>query len=82
MYFTFIGKKEIFFAADCPANTVSQAIRANIENKDGIFGKEPQKPLCGEEENGSFSLGLNDRYFFKFEPFERFSCEVLGDGEK
>lgn len=82
MYFTFTCKKEIFIEANCPAGKVSQAIRDNIENKDGIFGKAPQKPFCGEEINGLFSLGLNDRYFFKHEPFERFSCEVRDDGKK
>ena len=82
MYFTLAGKKEIELAAECPASEVLQAIRANIENKDGFFGKEPDKVFCGEEKDGVFSLGLNFRYFHKFSPFKRFLCEVHDGGEK
>lgn len=83
MYFTLAGKKEIELAADCPASEVLQAIKANIENKDGFFGKAPDKVFCGEEKDGVFSLGLNFRYFnYKYSPFERFLCEVRDDGEK
>ena len=83
MYFTLAGKKEIELAADCPASEVLQAIRANIENKDSFFGKEPDKVFCGEEKDGLFFLGLNFRYFnYKYSPFERFLCEVRDDGEK
>ena len=54
MYFTLVGKKEIELAADCPASEVLQAIRANIGNKDGFFGKDPDKVFCGEEKDGAF----------------------------